>query len=73
MANEQRMYYIGYEVGFKGGPCPLCKTRNATAHGLLYKEPPPDGPDDRRPVGEVYLHDEGDDCQLLAESERPKS
>jgi hypothetical protein len=65
-------YYVGYEVGWETKTCPKCKQRPATAHGFLHKEPPSaPGPDERIPVGEVFIHDSGEDCTVLAASERP--
>jgi hypothetical protein len=74
--NERRgSYYITYEVGWATKTCSHCKQRVASGHGWLFKEPTPKSPalDKRKPIGEVFIHDDGEDCVLLVESERPKS
>ena len=73
--NERRgSYYITYEGGRATKTCPQCKQRAASGHGWLFKEPPPTSPalDRRKPVGEVFTHDDGGDCVILTEAERPK-
>jgi hypothetical protein len=51
--------------------CPLCKSRDASAHGWLFEEPPPAYPlqDKRKSIGEVFIHDSGDDCETGASTE----
>ncbi len=68
-------YYITYEVGWTTKTCLHCKQRAASGHGWLFKESPPTSPalDKRKPIGEVFLHDDGEDCVILVEAERPKS
>jgi hypothetical protein len=71
---EERSDYITYDSEWSAKPCPQCNQRVASAHGWLFKEPPPTSPtiDTRKPIGEVFIHDEGNDCVILAESERPQ-
>lgn len=66
-----RRYFIGYEKGWKATPCKYCG-KGATWHGYLFKDPPPGppAPDQRKPVGEVFGHEETDDCVALSDSER---
>jgi hypothetical protein len=70
MSEESRNYFISYERVWTTRDCPLCKQRLATAHGLLYRDPLPETFDTRQPVGEVYFHETGQDCVVLAHSER---
>lgn len=74
--NERRnSYYITYEPSWITKSCPRCKQKTASGHGWLFKEPPPIPPalDNRKPIGEVFVHEDRGDCTILAESERPKS
>jgi hypothetical protein len=64
------MPYITYEVMWTARTCPRCQQRSATGHGWLFKDPPPSSPeeDKRRPVGEVFVHDDAEDCVVLGSS-----
>ena len=75
MTEERPYFYVGYEVGWTSKPCARCGSLTATAHGWLYKEPPLPAPaeDDWHPVGQVFLHDKGDDGVVLARSEHPNA
>jgi hypothetical protein len=61
------MPYIKYEVNWTPKTCPRCQQRLATGHGWLFKEPAPSLPegDKRKPVGEMYMHDDAEDCVVL--------
>jgi len=63
--NERRdSYYISYEGGWVAKTCPRCKQKMANGHGWLFKEPPPTSPvlENRKPIGEVFIHEDGGDC-----------
>ena len=64
--------YIKYETAWAAKLCPRCEQESATAHGWLFREPPPtsDLPDARKPFNEVFIHDNRDDCVVLASSEK---
>ncbi|MDQ2843046.1 MAG: hypothetical protein M3Y72_18810 [Acidobacteriota bacterium] len=66
MAEEQNSY-ITMEGGWANETCPCCK-KMAIGHGWLYREPPPSNSigDKRKVIGEVFMHDDFDDCGILA-------
>ena len=68
-------YYVMYERSWVPKPCPCCHQHIARNHGWLFTDAPPVAPafDTRTPVGETFLHDEGEDCVRLVESEMPQS
>ena len=72
MNSQRGPYYITYDVGWAMKSCPRCKQRPATGHGWLFKDSPPTVPalDKRKPIGEVFIHDDGEDCTILSESEK---
>jgi hypothetical protein len=59
--------YIKYETAWVPQPCPRCAEETATGHGWLFREPPPTSQtqDTRKPVGQVFLHDDRDDCVVM--------
>jgi hypothetical protein len=61
--------YIKYETAWTAKLCPRCG-QSATSHGWLFRGPPPALalPDTRKPFGEVFIHDNRDDCVVLASS-----
>jgi hypothetical protein len=75
MNTQRGSSYVTYEVDWIMQTYPHGKERVASGHGWLFKESPPLSPalDKRKSIGEVFIHDEGEDCIILAESERPKS
>jgi len=64
--------YIKYETAWVAQLCPCCGQEAATAHGWLFRDPPPTSGllDTRRPFGEVFIHDNRDDCVVLGPLER---
>jgi len=71
MSSEEVTLFVGYEICWTPRHCPQCKTRIATAHGVLYKEPVTGIADldrKRKAVGEIYHHAQGDDCRRLFSS-----
>ena len=57
--------YAMYEGSWDPRRCPCCQQRIARHHAWLYTDPPPAFPafDTRQAVGEVFEHDEGNDCE----------
>jgi hypothetical protein len=68
-------YDLTCDAVWSAKTCPHCGQRAASGHGWLFNDTPPSSPvlDTRTPIGEVFIHDSGDDCVILAESERPQS
>lgn len=68
MSSEESAVFVGYEICWTPRLCPLCKTRIATAYGVLYADPVAETsePDNKREaVGEIYHHVQGDDCRRM--------
>ncbi len=62
--------YVKYADPWEPRLCPMCGLRLASAYGQLFREPPPRSGeiDNRKPINEVWIHDEGPDCVRLAYS-----
>jgi hypothetical protein len=68
MSLEETILYVGYELCWMPRRCPHCWTRIATAHGVLYSDPISGNPEmdaKRKAIGEVFHHDQGDDCKVM--------
>ena len=68
MSSEETALFVGYEIWWNPRPCPLCKTRIATALGVFYTDPVAETSDPgnkRAAVGEIYHHAQGDDCRRM--------
>ena len=68
MAKKSRQFFIGYEKGKPPLVCTVCR-QAASWHGYLFVEPPPPAAisETRTPVGEVFGHQDRDDCVILSE------
>jgi hypothetical protein len=66
--NKEDQCYITMDVRWIVKTCPVCRSRDATAHGWLFNEPPPADPleDKRKAIGQVLIHDRGEDCTVRA-------
>jgi hypothetical protein len=62
---DEQKAYITIESRWVPTECPSCK-RVATAHGWLFRESPPRAPraDNRKPIGEVFMHPDAKDCTV---------
>ena len=62
--------YAMYEGSWDPRLCPCCQQRIARHHAWLFTDPPPVFPasDTRQAVGEVFEHDEGNDCERWYET-----
>ena len=69
MPDDDTPIYAAWEKGWTPGPCPECGF-TATGHVVLFgdPEPEPPTPDERRPIGEGYMHGgTREDCVLPPE------
>ena len=67
---SQHNAYITYEKAWTTKLCPQCNQEPAIGHGWLFREAPPRSIecDTRIPFGEVFLHDDREDCIVLAQT-----
>jgi hypothetical protein len=68
---DDELFHIGYEKDWQKQPCAICQSRDATSHGYLYRDEVngvPDANEKRSPVGEVFQHEDGEDCVRIARS-----
>lgn len=60
----EELGFITWDSKWTKTTCPKCKIKNATSHGWVYSTAPPKKPlhDNRKPIHEVYLHEDGSEC-----------
>jgi hypothetical protein len=66
---ESRMLPVAFEKNWAGKPCRFCG-EPASAHAYLYDKAQDDPIDQTKdkPIGEVFQHDDKDDCQRVTEA-----
>jgi hypothetical protein len=57
--------YEKWANGWQAQVCPLCGSKQATAHAYIFAEaaPPSPEPDNRKPIGEAFLHADKTECR----------
>ena len=68
---DDELFHVAYEKDWQKQPCAICQSRDATSHGYLYRDEVngvPDANEKRSPVGEVFQHEDGEDCVRIARS-----
>ena len=69
--SEDELFHVGPEKDWRKQPCPICQSRDATSHGYLYRDEVNGDPivnEKRSPVGDVFRHEDGEDCVRIARS-----
>jgi hypothetical protein len=70
--DEEGFGYEKWERDWTVKTCPKCKGKLATAHGWGFQNPPPPrnkAVDDRKPIEEVWLHEDGTECRTSSATE----